>query len=226
MEKIFDFESPNFWSSHIELIMNNYIDDIVIQELREISTNDNKYIEIEDIYELTSKNIFNDVLEFTKENTCYIKLYHGTAIKNIESFLEYGLLVLSSDEKNKYIRELFNQKEFPELTDDILNNEIEKHLDFLGMKVRENRISFMTNKKHLLQNETHYLVYGSEYVFILAQRLGYEYKKFLEDNLKSTILTCKVPLKLLNDDFIEIVIKNIIVKSHLQIPTKAANLIF
>ena len=80
------------------------------------------------------------------------------------------------------------------------------------MKLREGRISFMTNKQHLLKNETHYLVYGSEYVFILAQRLGSKYESALKDKLQPTLLTCKIPLSLLNYKFMNMVIENIIVK--------------
>lgn len=70
----------------------------------------------------------------------------------------------------------------------------------------------MTHKEHLLKNETHYLIYGSEYIFILAQRLGYRYESFLRDKLKPTLLTCKIPFDLLNDDFKSMTILNIIVK--------------
>ncbi len=212
MEKIFNFENPDIWSHHIESIMKNYIDDENINKLLKISNEDNRYIEIEDIYEFTTNNIFTDIEEYIKQHDCYIILYHGTATNNIESYLKSGLYILNSDEKNKYIRELFNQKEFPELTDDKLNTAIKEHLDYLGMEYREERISFMTHKQHLLENETHYLVYGSEYVLILAQRLGTQYTSFLKEKLKPTLLICKVPLELLDNDFMEMVIKNIIVK--------------
>ena len=55
-------------------------------------------------------------------------------------------------------------------------------------------------------------LYGSEYVFILAQRLGSKYKNALRKKLKSTLFTCKVPFGLLNSSFMEMVLKNIIVK--------------
>ncbi len=210
MEKIFNFENPNLWSHHTESIMNKYIDERILKELFELANKDYRCIEIEDIYKFTTNNIFTDIEEYIRQNNCYIILYHGTATNSIKSYLDKGLYILNSDEKNKYARELFNQQEFPELTDDKFNTAIKEHLNYLGMEYREKRISFMTHKQHLLENETHYLVYGSEYIFILAQRLGYQ--SILKQKLKPTLLTCKVPLKLLNNEFMEMVITNIIVK--------------
>lgn len=45
------------------------------------------------------------------------------------------------------------------------------------------------------------LVYGSEYIFILYQRLRYTYKSVLREKLKPILLTCKVPFNQLNYDF-------------------------
>lgn len=212
MEKIFDYENPNLWSNHIKEIMDKYLSEEILDNLLNISNDDNRYIEIEDIYEFTSDSIFSDVSEYLKQNNCFVKLYHATATDNIESYLKNGLCVLKSEEKNKYARQLFNQEAFPALTDEKFNIAINEHLNYLGMNLRENRISFMTHKEHLLKNETHYLIYGSEYIFILAQRLGYPYESFLRDKLKPTLLTCKIPFDLLNDDFISMTISNIIVK--------------
>jgi len=212
MEKIFDFENPKVWNHHIEPIMKKYIDNKIVKELLKLASKDNRYIEIEDIYAFTTNSIFTDIEEYIKQNNCYILLYHGTATNNIKSYLENGLGILNSDERNKYTRKLFNKIEFPELTDDKFNTAIKEHLSYLGMKYREKRISFMTHKQHLLENETHYLVYGSEYVFILAQRLGYKYQSILKKKLKPTLLTCKVPLELLNNEFMEMVIENLIIK--------------
>lgn len=212
MNKIFDYENPALWSKHIKQIMNKYLNEQILSELLILSNEENRYIEIEDIYEFISNSIFNDVLEYVKQNNCFVKLYHATATDNIESYLKNGLCVLKSEEKNKYARQLFNQESFPDLTNEKFNIAIKEHLDYLGMKYRGNRISFMTHKEHLLKNETHYLIYGSEYVFILAQRLGYEYKYFLKDKLKPTLLTCQVPFELLDDHFKSMTISNIIVK--------------
>ncbi len=213
MEKIFDYENPNLWSKHIKQIMDKYLNKKILDKLLNISNDDdNRYIEIKDIYEFTSDSIFSDVSEYVKQNNCFVKLYHATATDDIESYLKNGLYVLKSEEKNKYARQLFNQEAFPALTDEKFNIAINEHLNYLGMNLRENRISFMTHKEHLLKNETHYLIYGSEYIFILAQRLGYRYESFLRDKLKPTLLTCKIPFDLLNDDFISMTISNIIVK--------------
>lgn len=209
---IFDYESPNLWSHYIDDIMKKYLDEKDIKSLLIMSTEDNRYIEIEDIYELSSEEIFCDIERYLNENDCYILLYHATATNNIESFLEKGLCKLNPSEKNKYARELFNQEEFPELTDEIFEKALEEHMKYITMKLREDRISFMTNKKHLLENENHYLVYGSEYIFILSQKLGYTYKSVLREKLKPTLLTCKVPINQLNHDFQEMTIINIIVK--------------
>ena len=212
MEKIFNFDNPNEWCSHIESIMKKYIDVKIEKELLVTSNEENRFIDIDDIYTFTTNSIFNDIENFIVNNNSYIKLYHATATNGIQSYLEHGLCTLNSYEKNKYARKLFNQKEFPELTEENFNIAIEEHLNYLGMEFREQRISFMTNKVHLLENETQYLVYGSEYIFILAQRLGSKYKYFLKNKLKSTLLTCKVPIELLNSSFREMLIQNIIVK--------------
>jgi len=212
MDKIFDYENPNAWSSYIRLIMNRYLNEQVLNELLEISNEDNRYIDIEDVYKFIPNSILTDIFKYINENNCFIKLYHATATNNIDSYLQNGLCVLNSNEKNKYARELFNKDKFPDLTDEKFNVAIQEHLEYLGMEVRENRISFMTHKEHLIKNETHYLTYGSEYIFILAQRLGYEYKYFLQDTLKPALLTCKIPFELLNDEFASMTISNIIVK--------------
>lgn len=53
MNKIFDYENPNLWSSYIKPVMDNHLNEQILNELLKISNEDNRYIEIEDIYEFT-----------------------------------------------------------------------------------------------------------------------------------------------------------------------------
>lgn len=117
MLNIKNYES---WFSEIESIVNKY-DNSLFKELDKLES----YIEIYNIKDTIGEDIIIDVQNYIKSNFKYILLYYATATDHISSYLNKGLLQLEYKRMIDYARSIFNQQEFPEITDDIFNKAID-----------------------------------------------------------------------------------------------------
>lgn len=208
-----DVKNYESWFSEIELIVNKYDKKSLLKELKKLEF----YVEIYDITGAIGEDIIIDVQNYIKSKFQYIVLYHATATDNINSYLNKGLLPLESKRMIDYARNIFNQQEFPEITDDIFNKAIDDVItnDKSFKEHRENIICFSVDDELLLESDSsHYLLYGGETLLHIAQHLGHKYPKVLENKFTSTLLKCKVPFNLFEFDITKSLSKALILRYY------------
>lgn len=208
---LLDFKDYESWFSKIEIIANKYIDDETFKELNKLEYS----VEIYNIVDAVGKDIVVDVENYIKSNFNYIALYHATATDNINSYLEKGLIPLKSEGIIDYARNIFNQTDFPEVTNEIftkaINNVIINDENF--KEQRENIVCFSVDDELLLESHSsHYLLYGGETLLHIAQNIGHSYPKVLENKFTPTLLKCRVPFNLLEIDIIKSISEALIVR--------------
>ena len=206
---IFDFKDYNEWMHHFKKIFEEYQYVDAIDKLKNIDG----ALEIKDITDILGTKIINDIENHIIKNYTHIVFYHGTATDDIYSYLKDGLLPLDLEKRNNYARAIFNQEEYPDITDKVflaVTNELSEDED--SIKLRINRIYFTLDDKLLKESSSsHYLIYGGEYLLFVAQKLGHFYPRELEKKLTPVIFKCKIPIDLINDDLFDIS-KEIIVR--------------
>jgi len=217
MENILDFKNYTSWMPRFYNIVDKYNIQPLIDEFKESK----QCLDFYDIKELIGEEIITELQSFLLNEYQSIVFYHATATNNIDTYYNNGLLLMDTERQNKFIRNIFNEKEFPELTDEKFNyfckkikNEVFKET---GLKIRKNKIYLCLDDSHLIENESanHYLVYGSEYNLIFSQHLSTnprDYPKYLEKKLKSTLFKCKVPVNLILKDDLTSCFNSIIVR--------------
>jgi len=131
MENILDFNNYNSWMPTIKSIVDKY----------EI-----QYLEKRDVEELIGIDIINHVFDFISKYYNDIVFYHATATNDLNSYLENGLIPMNVERINQYARNIFNEKDFPEITDDIF----QKALDKQDTERREGIICFVFDKNESL----------------------------------------------------------------------------
>lgn len=208
MENILDFNNYNSWMPTIKSIVDKY----EIQYLVNKFENYDKYLEKRDVEELIGIDIINHVFDFISKYYNGIVFYHATATNDLNSYLENGLIPMNVERINQYARNIFNEKDFPEITDDIF----QKALDKQDTERREGIICFVFDKNESFEEDSsHYLIYGSEYVMHISQHLGKsvnQYPKYLENKLTSTLFKCKISTSDLDDEIIKSISDNILVR--------------
>lgn len=129
-----------------------------------------------------------------------LRAFHGTRPLDIDTFYKDGMHPLDPERFEQRAREIFLDGSFPELTRDSIEVGIEK----VGRKYREGRLYFEANEAHLVEYCAHYMLYGSEYLCAIAANLPgqRDYRQHLKKFGTPTILTCNVPLSLLDYDLL------------------------
>ncbi len=217
MNSVLDFKDYDSWMPNLNPIIDKYDINPLVDKFKE-STH---CLEFYNIEELLGEEILNELQSFLLNEYKFIVFYHATATNNIESFYNNGFLVMNIERQNKFLRDIFNQNDFPEITDEKFDNICKKVKDEIlgesGIGLRKNKIFFCLDDQHLIDNESanHYLVYGSEYNLIFAQHLSTnwrDYPEYLEEKLKSTLFKCKIPTKLILEEDLKSCFDAIIVR--------------
>jgi hypothetical protein len=114
----------------------------------------------------------------------YLHAYHACRPTDIKSYYEKGLIPLSK----KYIRDYFNQKDYPAIREEKLASAIE-HLEDDG--TRFGRSCFVTNPEIISKCNKHYLKKGSEALSFVASICGVG----LKADTQPTFFVCSVPVR-------------------------------
>ena len=105
----------------------------------------------------------------------HIRVFHACRPANVSSYYEKGILLLSIDEQIKRFRSIFLRGDYPELTEEILQQSIQK---VASINVDpENEICLGLDDKLITEMAGHYLIYGSEYLLALVAQLPVENTK-------------------------------------------------
>jgi len=206
---IFDFKNYNDWMCEFNSIFKNYDCSSIINKFK----HNTDAIEISDITETIGTEIIDSVKNLLTNKYKYVVFYHGTATDDISSYFTKGLLPLNVEERNIYARKLFNQNEYPEITDEKFIKATKKQFkNDNSLKLRQNRLYFTLDNDVFKESySSHYLIYGGEHLVHLAQNLGSSYPKELSKKLNPLILKCRVPIHLISD-YIDNITKEIIIR--------------
>ncbi len=153
-----------------------------------------------------SQEISEDIKNYINKRYTHIIYYHASATDNINSYLSKGILPSNVEDRIKFARKIFNQDDFPEITNNIFNKAKNEFLKDKGyISNNEGKIYFLIDDNILKENDaSHYACYGGETLLCFANLLGRNYKYFLQEKLKPIILKTKIPIELLEDYFDDI----------------------
>lgn len=127
----------------------------------------------------------------------YISAFHATKISSIDSFYTQGLIPLDIEQQNQRFIDIFqNYTGLNQPTLEQLNSSIDRCKEHLPY--RENRIYLQIREQELLEKSAGYLLYGSEYLHILANEIkpsSCSYQKYLKNYGLATIFNIHVPIE-------------------------------
>lgn len=114
----------------------------------------------------------------------YLLAYHACRPTDIKSYYEKGLIPLNK----KYIRDYFNQKDYPNITKERLDVAIKNIRD---PEIRFGISYFVTNPEIIYKRDNHYLKKGSESLSFVASicEVG------LKADTQPTFFVCSVPVQ-------------------------------
>ncbi len=118
-------------------------------------------------------------------------------ISSIDSVYTQGLIPLKSEQYNQKFIEIFqNYTGLNQPTLEQLNSSIDRCKEHLPY--RENRIYLQIREQELLETSTGYLLYGSEYLHMLANEIkpySCSYQNYLKNHGIATIFNAHVPIE-------------------------------
>jgi hypothetical protein len=113
----------------------------------------------------------------------YLLAYHACRPTDIKSYYEKGLIPLNK----KYIRDYFNQKNYPNITKERLDSAIKNIRD---PEIRFGKSYFVTNPEIIYKRDNHYLKKGSECLSFVASKCDVG----LKADAQPTFFVCSVPV--------------------------------
>jgi hypothetical protein len=127
-------------------------------------------------------------LERIEKKYRFIRAAHATNSENLQSIYQYGLLPLAPKARLEALRKLY-----PEVTDCDFNRAVNK----IEIETRRGYIYFEADEHALIEESTHYLLYGSEYDFCIIRNLpdGERLAKRLRLRSKPSLLICDIPFE-------------------------------
>ncbi|MDD5321307.1 MAG: hypothetical protein PHD43_11970 [Methylococcales bacterium] len=209
-KKVFYLTDLESWKKNIRYLVHSPISEKIIKIIKE---NPPEYVYsddldwLDDVVSLETgeeSNIRELFAGLLVSEYSHIKAFHATRTESTNSFYERGLIPLVHEDIEIKARQIFNNKDFPEISDDKLNKAIEDSRQYEGGKVY-----FQLNKDFLINPDhgaDHYLKYGSEYLQSIAANLSnYStcYKDKLSNNGEPVIFECDIPLGIIDFEYIK-----------------------
>jgi hypothetical protein len=176
---VFIWKDFKEWKSALE----DMFKDILTPELKANVKQNREIVEYCDDPEafgtLSSQSI-SDMITTKKINEfrlrySHIRVYHGCRPVDVQSYYKKGLLLCDTDALVERFREIFLSGKFPELTEEILQESIEEAASYsIG---RDGESCFFLDDRVCVERDSHYLIYGSEYLSVLVANLPVENSK-------------------------------------------------
>ena len=113
--------------------------------------------------------------------------YHGCRVETVSSYYERGLEVHCQQELNRSASELLSVE-----LDEIRRVSMEIN------DTDEGVVHVVLDARELIKKSGHYLIYGSEWIFVLAGLLGGDLRSRLRKRGKPTLLRMEVPFNRLS----------------------------
>ncbi len=134
--------------------------------------------------------ICGTLLERLPRRYQFIRAFHGCRTDSQQSYLEQGLLPSDPCDLNRIAFEVFSNKQRVEAA---IQDLVEKSLGSSYPDHNKGKVFFCLQMEHLVEDCGHYLLYGSEYLLCIANRVGEP--GALRRRGRATAIECNVPIK-------------------------------
>lgn len=131
-----------------------------------------------------------------------VRMYHCCRPIDTSSYYEEGIRALNYSRSDELFRTYFlGNPEFPKVQEEHIKAAI---CHMANSYKRESYVYFGVDDRFLIRHCGHYLIYGSEYIQVLAtfiqQQLGYDTKPCLKRFGKPTIFEVDIPVEFFSQD--------------------------
>jgi hypothetical protein len=146
-------------------------------------------------------DIKTKIANFIADEYDFIRAFHATRIDSVESFYKRGLCPLMLDDVESKARKIFSKEAYPEISNDQLNDAIEKSRQY-----QTGEVWFHLNKNYLIREANHYLeFFGGEYLQSIAANLS-SYSSCYRDKLRyigyPVIFECDIPIDFVKFEYL------------------------
>ena len=196
-DRIFIWKAFREWKS----VLGDMYRDILTPELEakvRQSATDIKYGDDTETFEKLSGHsidsmITKEKIDEFRQRYSHIRAYHACRTSDVQSYYEKGILpsIALKDVQLARFREIFLNGDFPELTEEMLQQSIEK----VGPKDED--LCLVIDDRFIIEYCGHYLIYGGEYMGNLVSQLPIEniepYRSVLMKIGKPTFIKINLP---------------------------------
>jgi hypothetical protein len=202
------------WRKSILRLLSDLIDTNALNELRKHPP---KYFgsgALRQLSEIISKNTGGScpdlqivLADRMREHYEFIRAFHACRTDSIEPYEKQGLIPCDPAALNRRAREIFQNKAGVEavIQDLAVNDSAYSYRDHNGGKVW-----FCLEEEELTEFCGHYLLYGSEYLLAIANRIGES--DALRKQGRATLIECNVPIDDLEESDIRELARDMLVK--------------
>ena len=129
------------------------------------------------------------LLERLPTRYSFIRAFHGCRTDSNHSYLKHGVLRSDPSALNGTAFEIFSNRERVETA---IRDLAEKDIRTSYEDHNRGKVFFCLQKEHLIEDCGHYLLYGSEYLLCIANRVGEP--EVLRKRGRATVIECNVPI--------------------------------
>jgi hypothetical protein len=194
---VFLWSKYRSWRAVVLRLLNDLIDKSVFAELRR---NPPRYfvednlgwldVAIERARGIMRPDIKTRLSERLPDRYQFIRAFHGCRTDSIKPYLERGLRPSDPSALGRLALEIFTDREQVEAAIQDLSRD-----DFSGSysDYNKGKVFFCLQMEELVEQCGHYLLYGSEYLLAIANRLGRP--ESLRNRGRATVIECNVPIE-------------------------------
>lgn len=221
-EGVFCFHDRSTWEEHCleafsSIFIENYQDHLIgIKKLYsdEIDESD----DIRNVMLDKERSLLEQLNKKFKEKFSFIRMYHTTRVRDVNSFYSNGLKFYSNEEIEDQARAIFLNGQFQGINEEYFSEKVKEALYISpGFKYRSNdrvrHYGFLSEKTFMHGDCDHFLMYGSEYVQVIG---AYLFDKYTTERVLSkigvaTVFVVDVPVDFIEDDILREITGNIAV---------------
>lgn len=138
---------------------------------------------------IPSPNVWSTLNERFPSRFRFVRAFHGCRTESIEPYREQGILPSDPSTLDHIAYQIFSKREavaaaIEDLTDKDPHGSYGDH--------NRGKVFFCLQMAYLVEECGHYLLYGSEYLLCIANRIGEPRK--LRERGKATVIECNVPV--------------------------------
>lgn len=200
---IFIWKSFREWKPSIEDMFNDILTPEFEVEVRKNAIYIeycNGQIECEKLIGKSIEDMAQQKISDFRQRYSHIRVYHACRTDDVSSYYKKGLLpsIAVKDVQVNRFREIFLKSDFPELTEEMLQQSVKK----IGSKSGD--LCLAIDDKHIIEFAGHYLIYGSEYLTNLVTQLPIEKPQqklfpILRNIGKPTFIEIDLPIDYVDD---------------------------